>query len=37
MLDINENNFDRLINIDETPIYMDMPEIKTIDFKRKRD
>ena len=36
MLDINENSFDRLINIDETPIYMDMPETKTIDFKGKK-
>lgn len=25
MPDNNENSYDRLINIDETPIYMDMP------------
>ena len=37
MLDINGNSFDRLMNIDETPIYMDMPETKTIDFKGKKE
>ena len=34
---INNNSFDRLINVDETPLYMEMPSQKTIELKGTKD
>lgn len=35
--DINNNCYERLVNVDETPIYMEMPENKTVEFKGAKD
>ena len=36
-LKINKKKKDKIINVDETPIYMDMPENKTVDYKGAKD
>ena len=36
-LKLNEKNLDRIINVNETPIYMDMPQNKTVDYKGAKD
>lgn len=36
ILNINENCSEGLVNVEETPFYMDIPASKTVDIKEKK-